>query len=61
MNEEQKVLMVTRGLIASQSATDQAIIEAIAADIRKLVAQFPGGHGDLAVALVAAELALEAE
>lgn len=58
MTEEKMQLLIIKGVIADMQPKDREGVEAAAADLRRVVAQH-NDHGQVALALLVAELAAQ--
>ncbi|MCX7204758.1 MAG: hypothetical protein NT086_01980 [Proteobacteria bacterium] len=57
MNEDQITLMAIQATIAELPLQEREMVAKAAAKIRHVVAEYPRGHGEMALALVGAYIA----
>lgn len=59
MTEEHLTLLIVRNAVAEMTNTDQEKLQAAAVRIRAVLADYPAGHGAMALALIGAEMAAQ--
>lgn len=57
MTPEKETLLIIRGTITGLSQADQKQVKAAETELRTVVSKYPGGHAQMALALLSAELA----